>query len=65
MVDFDSTVTFLGFELFEDAALPARYTGAISVQTADGRSVPIVPEPGTALLFGAGLAALRGARRPR
>lgn len=64
-VAFESTIRFRGYEVFEDEALTRRYAGPISIRTADGRSITVVPEPGTAVFMGVGLLALSAGRAPR
>ena len=66
--DFGHTLTFLGFELYEDEAMTIPYTGAATITTGDGLSIPVVaavPLPPAVWLLGSGLLTLLPAVRRR
>ena len=70
LADFDSTSTFLGFAVFEDAAMTIPVTSGVSITSSStGASIPVinpVPIPAAVWLFGSGLIGLIGvARRKR
>lgn len=68
LADFDSTSTFLGFAVFEDAEMTIPVTSGISIMSSTtGESIPIitqvVPVPAAVWLFGSGLLGLIGVAR--
>jgi len=70
LADFDSTSTFMGFAVFEDAAMTIPVTLGVSITSAStGASIPVitqvVPVPAAVWLFGSGLLGLVGVARRR
>lgn len=66
LIDFDDTSTFMGFAVYEDAAMTMAVTSGISITTEDGVAISIidpagvpgnVPEPFTLTLLVAGVLA--------
>jgi hypothetical protein len=67
LADFYGTSTFMGFAVFEDAAMMIPVTSGVTITNSTGDTIPIVsqvvPVPAAVWLFGSGLLGLAGMAR--